>query len=110
SHPGIISVFDFGAEGIGFYQAMEYLTGETLKEMIERDAPMPVARAVSLIHAAASALDAAHAHGVVHRDLKPANLFHCRFDWGEALKVLDFGIAKLVCDAEDEATKLTETG
>ncbi len=110
SHPGIVSVFDFGAEGTGFYQAMEYLTGETLKEAIAREAPMPTERAVNLIHQAALALDVAHARGVVHRDLKPANLFLCRFDWGESVKVLDFGIAKMVREAEEEATRLTETG
>jgi serine/threonine protein kinase len=110
SHPGIVSVFDFGAEGAGFYQAMEFLTGETLRDVIAREAPMSVGQVVRLSHAAALALDAAHRHGVVHRDLKPANLFLCRFDWGEALKVLDFGIAKLVQEAEDEASRLTETG
>jgi len=109
-HPGIVSVFDFGAEGTGFYQAMEYLSGETLKELMEREAPMNVARAVGYIHEAAEALDAAHRLGVVHRDLKPANLYVCRFEWGEKLKVLDFGIAKMVREAESEATRLTETG
>jgi serine/threonine protein kinase len=110
SHPGIVSVFDFGAEGAGFYQAMEFLEGETLKDVLAREAPMPVDRALKLAHQAASALDAAHARGVIHRDLKPANLFLCRFDWGEQLKVLDFGIAKMVREAEEEATRLTETG
>jgi hypothetical protein len=110
NHPGIALVFDFGAEGTGFYQAMEFLTGETLKELIAREGAIAVPRAVGLIHAAAAALDAAHARGVVHRDLKPANLFLCRFDWGETLKLLDFGIAKMVRDAEEEATRLTETG
>jgi serine/threonine protein kinase len=109
-HPGLVSVFDFGAEGSGFYQAMEFLSGETLKDLMEREAPMPVARAVGLAHEAADALDAAHRLGVVHRDLKPANLFLCKFDWGEKLKVLDFGIAKIVREAESEATRLTETG
>ena len=89
---------------------MEYLTGETLKETINREAPMAIARAVKLAYDAAVALDAAHSRGVVHRDLKPANLFLCRFDWGEVLKVLDFGIAKMVREAEEEATRLTETG
>jgi serine/threonine protein kinase len=109
-HPGIVSVFDFGAEGSGFYQAMEFLTGETLRETIAREAPMPLARACKLAFDAAVALDAAHTMGVVHRDLKPANLFLCKFDWGEQLKVLDFGIAKMVREAEEEATRLTETG
>jgi serine/threonine-protein kinase len=110
SHPGIVSVFDFGAEGTGFYQAMEYLSGETLRDTISREAPMPAARAVKIVHEAAAALDAAHARGVVHRDLKPANLFLCHNDWGESVKVLDFGIAKMVREAEEEATRLTETG
>jgi serine/threonine-protein kinase len=89
---------------------MEFLSGESLKDLIEREAPMPVARAVAFIQEAADALDAAHRLGVVHRDLKPANLFLSRFEWGEKLKVLDFGIAKIVREAESETTRLTETG
>lgn len=110
SHPGIVSVFDFGTEGAGFYQAMEFLEGETLKDAIAREAPMPFGRAVRMIRDTSLALDAAHARGVIHRDLKPANIFLCRFDWGESVKVLDFGIAKMLREAEEEATRLTETG
>ncbi len=110
NHPGIVSVFDFGAEGTGFYQAMEYLDGETLRDLIGREAPMAIEKALKIVYDASMALDAAHAKGVVHRDLKPANLFLCRFDWGESVKLLDFGIAKMVRDAEEEATRLTETG
>lgn len=110
SHPGIVSVFDFGTEGAGFYQAMEFLEGETLKDTIVREAPMPYGRAVRIIRETSLALDAAHARGVIHRDLKPANIFLCRFDWGESIKVLDFGIAKMLREAEEEATRLTETG
>lgn len=109
-HPGIVSVFDFGTEGAGFYQAMEFLSGETLKDAIIRESPMRIERAAKIVSEVASALDAAHARGVVHRDLKPANIFLCNFEWGESLKVLDFGIAKMVRDAEEEATRLTETG
>ncbi len=109
-HPGIVTVFDFGAEGAGFYQAMEYLSGETLKDLMEREAPLSIGRAVGLVHEAAEALDAAHRLGVVHRDLKPANLFLSRFEWGDKLKVLDFGIAKIVREVESESTRLTETG
>lgn len=110
SHPGIVSVFDFGTEGAGFYQAMEFLEGETLKDTITREAPMPFGRAVRIIRETSMALDAAHARGVIHRDLKPANIFLCKFDWGESIKVLDFGIAKMLREAEEEATRLTETG
>lgn len=110
SHPGIVSVFDFGTEGTGFYQAMEFLEGETLKDTIVREAPMPYGRAVRIIRDSSLALDAAHARGVIHRDLKPANIFLSRFDWGETVKLLDFGIAKMVREAEEEATRLTETG
>lgn len=110
SHPGIVSVFDFGTEGTGFYQAMEFLEGETLKDTIVREAPMPYGRAVRIVRETSLALDAAHARGVIHRDLKPANIFLCKFDWGEQIKVLDFGIAKMLREAEEEATRLTETG
>lgn len=110
NHPGIASVFDFGAEGAAFYQAIEFLDGVTLREAAAAEGPMDIGRAAGILADAARALDVAHARGFVHRDLKPANIFLCRYEWGEVVKVLDFGIAKLLRDAEVEATVETADG
>lgn len=109
-HPGIAAVFDFGAEGDAFYQALELLTGRSLKEVIAAEAPMDIPRALRLLAEAARAIDVAHVRGYVHRDLKPANIFLCRYPWGEAVKVIDFGIAKLVRDAGAEQSVMTDAG
>jgi len=109
-HPGIATVFDFGAEGAAFYQAIEFLPGVTLRDAAAAEGPMETGRATSIIIEVARAVDVAHGRGVVHRDLKPANVFLCRYSWGEAVKVLDFGIAKLLRDAEVDATLETAEG
>ena len=79
------------------YIVMELLVGEDLDVWLERQGPLPVAFVVDLILQSLEALAAAHALGMVHRDLKPANLFVAqRLDGSACVKVLDFGIAKLV--------------
>jgi serine/threonine-protein kinase len=79
------------------YIAMELLNGEDLAQRIERRGKLSAPEAVELLAQAASALDKAHAAGVVHRDLKPENLFvTLREDGKPRLKILDFGIAKIL--------------
>ena len=89
-------VFDVGrlASGVPYF-AMEYLAGEDLSQLIARGA-VPVATTIELIRQACTALAEAHAAGVVHRDLKPSNLFVVQREGRLALKVLDFGISKVV--------------
>jgi eukaryotic-like serine/threonine-protein kinase len=93
----IVSVVDFGIASDGIpYLVMEMLVGEDLAQLLRREGPLPVVRAVNLIIQACRGLDAAHAAGIVHRDLKPENLFICRRgDGTDLVKILDFGIAKL---------------
>jgi serine/threonine-protein kinase len=96
--PYIVKVFDFGRLPDGRdYAVMEYLEGETLREHLLREQTLrwPAAREIAL--RVSSALEAAHDRGVVHRDLKPDNVFLCRRSRSKrlAVKVLDFGIAKL---------------
>ncbi|CDM66974.1 serine/threonine-protein kinase [Pyrinomonas methylaliphatogenes] len=96
SHPHAIAVTDFGEDAGRVFLAMEYLPGRTLKELIEEEGPLPIDRVVEIARQIASALDAAHAQGVIHRDLKSANVMltevEGKEDW---VKVLDFGIAKI---------------
>src|SRR5580704_2976992 len=95
-HPNIITVTDFGrtAEG-SLFLAMEFLAGTSLGAAIAAG-PMPVPRALAIVRQILRALDHAHAAGVVHRDLKPENIMLVERDGNrEAVKILDFGIAKV---------------
>ena len=96
SHPHAVNVTDFGeAENGVVFLVMEYLDGRTLKEVIKREGPMPLARVVEIVRQVAGALDAAHGQGVVHRDLKSDNIMLSQTTGADWAKVLDFGIAKI---------------
>ncbi|HKO52103.1 MAG TPA: serine/threonine-protein kinase [Polyangiaceae bacterium] len=96
NHPNIVTVHDYGRTADGsFYYAMELLDGMDLEKLVAADGPQPPERVIHLVTQAARGLDEAHDVGLVHRDIKPANVFVCR-RWGapDAVKVLDFGLAK----------------
>src|SRR6185436_2516023 len=95
-HPHAISVtyFGEGENGVVFL-VMEYLSGQTLKEIVRNEGPMPVARVAEILRQVGGALDAAHAEGVVHRDLKSDNIMLLSSSGTDYAKVLDFGIAKI---------------
>ena len=92
-----IMVFDFGVWDGLIYFVMEYLRGEDLGKLLDRETRLPPARALAIAHQICSSLSEAHAAGLVHRDLKPENVFLLRTSGGdEWVKVLDFGLAKTV--------------
>jgi serine/threonine-protein kinase len=97
-HEHIVEVTDFGRTPAGdFYFIMEHLDGEPLSALLAREAPLPTARALSIAAQIADALQSSHAHGVIHRDVKPENVFLVsRAGDPTFVKVLDFGLAKLV--------------
>jgi serine/threonine-protein kinase len=83
------------------YMVMEYLEGETLEALLERQPILPVAEAVRFALQASEGLAEAHTAGIIHRDLKPANLFLARqIDETSRIKLLDFGISKMVGGAK----------
>ncbi|HEX7480179.1 MAG TPA: serine/threonine-protein kinase [Polyangiales bacterium] len=106
----VVRIFDVGTLDNGApFMVMELLRGEDLATTIERQGPAPVDVAVDYLVQACDALMEAHANGIVHRDLKPANLFAARRPDGRVtIKVLDFGISKLVsADTEPLDASLT---
>src|SRR6185503_7670105 len=109
-HVNVVRVLDFGQEPDGLlYIAMEYLDGVPLSCIVEREAPLPTPRIVSIMSQVLGALAHAHARGIVHRDVKPDNvlLVQGRDDDDvacEQVKVLDFGIAVPAFDARSART------
>jgi len=103
--PHAVQVFDFGVTEEGQpYLVMELLEGETLGRRLERVKRLGVADTIRLLGHAARALQRAHALGIVHRDFKPDNIVITVDDEGrELVKVLDFGVAKLLGVLEDRA-------
>lgn len=109
-HPNSIRLYDFGqTEDNELYLAMEYLEGEALSDVIETSAPLAAERIVSITSQVLQSLSEAHARGFVHRDIKPQNLFVSPMpgQMKEIVKVLDFGVAKMV---EGDETTLTGAG
>lgn len=105
THPNVCTIYDFSEtpEGLRFL-AMEYVPGETLKDLLAREGMLPVERAVDIAAQVADALQAAHDVRIVHRDLKPANLMLMRGkDGRDRIKVVDFDIAKSADEADDAA-------
>ncbi len=108
-HPGIVDIFAFGALPDGRrYLVMDLLVGEPLRKRLKRGA-LPIAEAVHVIDEIASALVAAHGKGFVHRDLKPDNVFLVAHPGRLDVKLLDFGLAKLMPGAGPRAYR-TATG
>jgi serine/threonine protein kinase len=99
----IVHVFDVGADAdLGLFLVMELLKGEDLARVLTRRTRLDAFFACGLVKQAAHGLEKAHAAGIVHRDLKPANVFLVERDDGTTLvKLVDFGIAKIVRDAHD---------
>jgi len=102
SHPNIISIYDVGEDHRAPYIVMEYLEGQTLREIIDAEGPFHPDDVAVLVEQVAAGLDFAHANGLIHRDIKPQNIL---VDRHGLAKIVDFGIAKGLSDSS-----LTETG
>jgi len=106
SHPNVVSVFDQGQDLEGPnsrpYIVMEYVAGQTLRDVLNREAPMTPSRALEIMEPVLVALAVAHDAGLVHRDVKPENVLIS--DQGR-IKVADFGLAKAVSSQTNTATQ-----
>jgi putative nucleotidyltransferase with HDIG domain len=110
-HPNVVEITDLGQSGDVHYIVMSFLEGETLGERLEREKVLDESTTVRIVRQIASALAAAHAHGIVHRDLKPENVFLLNHpDYPDYVKVLDFGIAKLIGPQQANAPHNTVLG
>ncbi len=106
NHPNIVALYDAGTEGDEPYLIMEYVDGMTLKEILGKTAGLDVKRAVWIASQICAGLDYAHSKGVIHRDIKPANVMVSR---ERVVKIMDFGLAKLVTAARHEGTGIKGT-
>ncbi|MFE9775186.1 serine/threonine-protein kinase [Streptomyces sp. NPDC005931] len=96
-HPHIVPVFEAGETDGILYIAMRYVAGSDLRHLLDREGPLPPPTAVRIAAQVASALDAAHDHGLVHRDVKPGNVLVSRgtdSDHPEHVYLTDFGLTK----------------
>ncbi len=111
-HENVIDISDFSQtpEGLVFF-AMEFLEGVDLGGALRQDGPMPWTRAKPIVLQVCRALRAAHNNGIVHRDMKPENVFLIQREGRpDFVKLLDFGIAKVIGGTGADAPKLTATG
>lgn len=116
-HENILEITDFVDDrtcGL-HYIVMEHLRGEDLRELLDREGQLNPARSVAIALQVASALTAAHCEGIIHRDIKPDNIYLVtRADGSDFVKILDFGVAKILENLEEEpiglATHMTVPG
>ncbi|TXD34657.1 serine/threonine protein kinase [Lujinxingia vulgaris] len=104
THPNTVTIFDYGVDKEGLlYLVMEYIEGPTLKEAIAERGPFEERAAVTTFLQILASLEEAHHRNMLHRDLKPANIMLTRnFKGEEIVKVLDFGIARIVGESAPE--------
>ncbi|HEY2745155.1 MAG TPA: protein kinase, partial [Polyangia bacterium] len=108
AHPNLVSVLDSGLDHGTPYLVMDFVSGKSLAELLA-DGPLPAARAAGIARQILAGVKAAHANHVVHRDLKPDNIVLLDGVEGDFVKILDFGLAKMM-RGDDSASQLTNTG
>jgi serine/threonine protein kinase len=106
-HPNITPVHEYGERDGLAYLVMPYISGGTLRDEMEREGPMQLAKIVNYLDQIAAALDCAHDHGVIHRDIKPANILMTPEG---RLLLTDFGLVKIIDEGRAPQIRLTGAG
>ena len=101
AHPNIVSIYDVGEEESIYYIVMEHVNGQTLKQYIQTNSPVPIEEALLIMEQITSAISHAHQNHIIHRDIKPQNIL---LDQRGNVKITDFGIAMAL-----SATSITQT-
>lgn len=110
-HRNIVSVYGYGIWQRAPYMVMELVDGQRLEDVITATGKLEPMRAVQLMLQVCDALEEAHKNGIIHRDLKPSNIMVAKSPGGlDVIKIIDFGLAKLLPGYGLPAQKLTETG
>jgi len=111
SHQGIVATYDAGQLSDGrMYLTMEFVEGVSLHALVQQRGPLPIAMAAGILAEAADALHHAHAAGVVHRDIKPHNIVLADTPNGKIVRILDFGMAKILGSEMKESMVLSADG
>jgi serine/threonine protein kinase len=110
-HPNIVTIYDFGRDRGLAYIVMEYVEGVTLSQVLRRKGHFSFDEFAQIAAQTIDALAEAHARGIIHRDIKPSNIMLCeRHGQSNYVKVLDFGLAKLVGDSAEVTKKQNLVG
>jgi tetratricopeptide (TPR) repeat protein len=105
-HTNIVTIFDTGQSGGEYYITMEYVDGMSLKELLEKTPLLPITDVILISEQICAGLDYAHSKRVIHRDIKPGNVMVSR---EKVVKIMDFGLAKIVHDSMGETTGVKGT-
>jgi len=111
-HPNTVAVHDFGITESGQpYMVMDFIEGETLANVIQRQGALPVEDCIKIISQVCDAVEHAHENGILHRDLKPSNIMLIKMEGTPGIvKIVDFGIAKIMDASGSSGQNLTRTG
>jgi eukaryotic-like serine/threonine-protein kinase len=112
NHPNVLAIFDFGLSDQGIpYLVMDYLEGVSLAAVLQESSHLELTRSLDIFMQTCAGLNHAHQKGIVHRDLKPGNIMLIDVDGTpDFVKIVDFGIAKLMPDSGLDTNNLTQTG
>lgn len=109
-HPGVVAIYDCGEYGGRLYLVMDFVQGQSLAQILATEGPLTLTRFLSIMLQVSQAVAHAHKNGIVHRDLKPSNIMVTKSGETEIVKIVDFGIAKVLSGTGSLAHQLTTTG
>lgn len=111
NHSSLVKVYDLGIHDNSIpYYSMDFLQGQSLEEILATTGPLKLGQALNVFIEVLDGLAYAHRNAIIHRDIKPGNVMLCTIDGVEAVKILDFGISKLVGGHASSSQSLTAVG